>query len=184
MLDHATQLDVDHVVALKEAWDSGANDWEHGRLRNLLTGPCEGATLDEGLPVRPPPPVTTTTLSTSTTVVAGDADVVIANIVYDAPGNDVEYNNSEYVVLTNTGSGTADGGSWWLVDEKDHRITIPSSYSIAPGGELRVYTGPGDSTATRYFDGRGQAIWNNSGGDTAELFSDANVQIDEYSHSS
>ena len=25
-LDQATQLDVDHVVALKEAWDSGAND--------------------------------------------------------------------------------------------------------------------------------------------------------------
>jgi hypothetical protein len=132
-LDHSTQLDVDHVVALKEAWDSGGNEWttlrresfandlddphsliavssssnqskgaadpsnwlpdnpddrcryivawvivksrwelsmdesEHGRIRNLLTGPCEGATLDEGLPIRPSPPITTTT-SASTTV--------------------------------------------------------------------------------------------------------------------
>ncbi len=185
-LDHATQLDVDHVVALKEAWDSGANDWttfrreafandfddphaliavssssnqekgaadpsnwlpdnpddqcryivawvivkarwelsmdesEHGRIRNLLTGPCEGATLDEGLPVRPPPPVTTTTSLTPTTVVEGEADVVIANIVYDAPGNDVVFSDSEYVVLRNDGSGTADVGGWRLVDIADH----------------------------------------------------------------
>ncbi len=235
-LDHATQLDVDHVVALKEAWDSGANDWdtarreafandlndphaliavssssnqskgaadpsnwlpdnpddqcryivawvivkarwelsmdqsEHGRIRYLLTGPCEGSTVEEGLPVRPAPPVTTTTSSTSTTVIAGTSDVVIANIVYDAPGNDVEYNNSECVVLKNTSNTTSDVGGWRLVDLKDHTITIPSGYMIPGGQTLRVYSGPGDSNSSRYFAGLGQAIWNNSGGDTAFLY--------------
>jgi len=249
-LDKASQLDVDHVVALKEAWDSGAKEWdtnrreafandlddphaliavssssnqqkgaadpsnwlpenpddrcryivawvivkarwelfmdqsEHGRIRNLLQGPCEGATIEEGLPVRPPPPVTTSTSSTSTTVISGMSDVVIANIVYDAPGNDVVYNDSEYVVLRNDGSGTADVGGWRLVDLKDNTIIIPSNYVIAPGGELRVYTGPGDSTSTRYFEGRGQAIWNNSGGDTATLFNSAGETVDTYSYSS
>jgi len=248
-LDNATQLDVDHVVALKEAWDSGANDWdtvrreafandlddphaliavsssnqskgaadpsnwlpdnpddqcryivawvivkalwelsmdesEHGRIRNLLTGPCEGTTIEDGLPVRPPSPVTTITSSSATTVIAGSSDVVIANIVYDAPGNDVVFNDSEYVVLRNDGSGTADVGGWWLVDIADHQINIPSGYSIAAGGTLRVYTGPGDSTATRYFDGRGQAIWNNSGGDTATLYDESGMTIDTYSYSS
>ena len=137
---------------------------EHGRIRNLLTGPCEGATLGEGLPLRPPPPVTTTPSSTSTTVISGTSDVVIADIVYDAPGNDVVFNDSEYVVLRNDGTGTAEVGGWSLVDLADHRIFIPFGYSIPPGGRLRVYTGPGDSTTTRYFAGRGQAIWNNSGG--------------------
>ena len=249
-LDNATQLDVDHVVALKEAWDSGANDWdtarreafandlddphaliavssssnqskgaadpsnwlpdnpddqcryivawvlvkarwelsvdesEHGRIRNLLTGPCEGATIQDGLPVRPPPPATTTTSSTSTTVVSGNADVVIANILYDAPGNDVVYNDSEYVVLRNDGTGSADVGGWRLVDLADHVIIIPSVYSIPPGETLRVYTGPGDSTADRYFDGRGQAIWNNSGGDTASLFDGSGQIVGTYSYSS
>ena len=117
-------------------------------------------------------------------MVEGDADVVIANIVYDAPGNDVVYNDSEYVVLSNTGTGTADVGGWWLVDIADHRITIPSGYAIPPGGTLRVYTGPGDSTTDRYFDGRGQAIWNNSGGDTATLLDDSGDTIDTYSYSS
>jgi len=249
-LDHATQLDVDHVVALKEAWDSGANDWttlrreafandlddphaliavssssnqskgaadpsnwlpdnlddqcryivawvivkarwelsmdegEHGRIRNLLEGPCEGATVNDGLPVRPPPPVTTTTSFTSATVIPGTSDVVIADIVYDAPGNDVVYNDSEYVVLRNDGSETADVGGWQLVDIADHQINIPFGYSIPPGGTLRVYTGPGDSTATKYFDGLGQAIWNNSGGDTATLFNSSNQVVDQYSYSS
>ena len=249
-LDHADQLNVDHVVALKEAWDSGAKEWdparrvafgndltspltliavssssnqdkgdadpsnwlppneadvcryitawvvikaewgllmdesEHGRIRNLLEGPCQGATIDDGLPVWPTPPVATTTSSTSTTVVGGTADVTIADIVYDAQGNDVVFNDSEYLVLLNDGSGTADVGGWRITDIADHQIIIPLGYAIAPGGTLRVYTGPGDSTTTRYFAGLGQAIWNNSGGDTATLFDASNGVVDTYSYSS
>ena len=36
----------------------------------------------------------------------------------------------------------------------------------------------------RYFAGRGQAIWNNSGGDTAALFNSSNEAVDTYSYSS
>ncbi len=117
-------------------------------------------------------------------MIEGDAEVTIANIVYDAPGNDVVYNDSEYVVLRNDGTGTVSMGGWSLTDIADHQINIPPGYAIPPGGTLRVYTGPGDSTATRYFDGRGQAIWNNSGGDTATLFNSSNVTVDSYSYSS
>ena len=110
--------------------------------------------------------------------------MTIKDIVYDAPGNDVVYNDSEYVVLRNDGSGTADVGGWRLVDIADHQIILPSGYSIPPGGTLRVYTGPGDSTTASYFAGRGQAIWNNSGGDTATLFNSSDQTVDSYSYSS
>jgi hypothetical protein len=248
-LTDAGQLQIDHVVALKEAWDSGAKEWdnstreafandldspeliavssssnqskgdadpsnwipenpgdqcryivavvvvkaqwglsmdesEYGGIRNLLRGPCEGATVSDAVPVRPPPPPVTTTSSTTTTFVSSSSEVVIATIVYDAPGNDVVYNDSEYVVLHNQGSGTADVGGWSLTDLANHQINIPSGYSIAPGGDLRVYTGPGDSTPTRYFAGFGQAIWNNSGGDTATLFNSSNQPVDSYSYNS
>ncbi len=249
-LDHGDQLNVDHVVALKEAWDSGAKDWdtarrvafandltksltliavssssnqdkadadpsnwlppnendvcryiaawvviktewdlsmdesEHGRIRNLLQGPCEGTTVSDAQVVHPTRPVPTTTTAGTTTTVAGSAEVIIANIRYDAPGNDVEYNDSEYVLLRNDGTGTADVGGWSLEDEAEHVITIPSGYLIQPGGELRVYTGPGDDTAHRYFAGRGQAIWNNSGGDTATLTDASGKFVDSYSYSS
>ena len=248
-LDHARQLNVDHVVVLKEAWDSGAKDWdparrvafgndltspltliavssssnqdkgdadlsnwlprsddvcryvaawvviktdwglsmdqsEHGRIGNLLEGQCAGTAVSDAVPVWPTPPVTTTTTPATTTTVAGSAVVVIANIRYDGPGNDVVFGDSEYVLLRNDGDGTADVGGWLIEDEADHVIAIPSGFLIQPGGELRVYTGPGDDTDTRYFAGRGQAIWNNSGGDTATLRDRNETVIDTYSYNS
>ena len=150
----------------------------------MLEGKCQGETVADGLPVRPGSPIPTTTSSTSTTIIAGSSAVTIANIVYDATGNDVVYNDSEYVVLQNTGTGTADVGGWRLTDLANHQISLPVSYSIPPGGTLRVYTGPGDSSADRYFAGRGQAIWNNSGGDTASLLNSSNQIVDTYSYTS
>lgn len=113
-----------------------------------------------------------------------EAPLGIADIVYDAPGNDVEFNNSEFVVLRNNGTGTVELGGWALEDEANHTITIPSGYMIAPGAELRVYTGPGDDNTDKYFDGRGQAIWKNTGGDTATLSDASGQTIDTYSYSS
>jgi hypothetical protein len=249
-LDHARQLQVDHVVALKEAWDSGARDWdpsrrvafgndltsqntliavsssanqdkgdadpsnwlppneddvcryiaawvvikatwelsmdpsEHGRIGNLLEGQCRGTTVADAAVTYPTPPSTTTTSTTPTSTVAGSTDVVIANIRYDGPGNDVEFGDSEYVLIRNDGTGTADVGRWSLEDEAGHVITIPSGYVIQPGGELRIYSGPGDNTATSYYEGLGQAIWNNAGGDTATLRSSAGETVDSFSYSS
>jgi len=248
-LDHARQLEVDHVVALKEAWDSGARDWdntqrtafgndldspltlravssasnqakggadpsnwlpdnpddvcryvaawvviktewalsmdqsEHGRIRNLLQGECAGTTVADAQVVPPTPPATTIS-TTASTAGGGSTSVVIARLVYDGPGNDVEYGDSEYVLLRNTGTDAADVGGWSLADEAGHVITIPAGYTIQPGGELRVYSGPGDNTPTAYYEGLGQAIWNNSGGDTATLKDTAGQVIDTHSYSS
>lgn len=249
-LDDARQLQVDHVVALKEAWDSGAREWdpsrriafgndlsspltliavssssnqakgdadpsnwltpneddicryiaawvgikatwelsmdpsEHGRIGNLLEAQCEGTTVADAAVTYPTPPSTTTTSTTPTSTVAGSVDVVIANIRYDGPGNDVEFGDSEYVLLHNHGTGTADVGLWSLEDEAGHVITIPSGYVIQPGGELTIYSGPGNDTATSYYEGLGQAIWNNSGGDTATLRDASGQTVDSYSYSS
>jgi hypothetical protein len=248
-LDDARQLQVDHVVALKEAWDSGARDWdrsrrvaygndltspltliavssssnqakgdadpsnwlpenpddvcryvaawvvikttwdlsmdesEHGRIRNLLEDECEGTTVEDAELAYPTPPSTTTT-PVPTSTVAGSADVIIADIRYDGPGNDVEFGDSEYVLLRNNGTGTADVGGWSLEDEANHVITIPTGYVIQPGGELRIYSGPGNDTATAYYEGLGQAVWNNSGGDTATLRNASGATVDGYSYSS
>ena len=249
-LDQGQQLQVDHVVSLKEAWDSGAREWdrsrrvafgndltspltliavssssnqdkgdsdpsnwlppnesdvcryiaawvvikatwelsmdpsEHGRIGNLLESQCEGTTVGGAVVAYPTPPSTTTTTPAPTSTVAGSVEVVIANIRYDGPGNDVEFGDSEYVLLRNDGTGTADVGQWSLEDEAGHVITIPDGYVIQPGAELRIYSGPGDDTATAYYDGLGQAIWNNSGGDTATLRNAAGTTLDSYSYSS
>jgi hypothetical protein len=171
-------------VVIKTNWGLSMDQSEHGRIGNLLEGRCAGTTVADAVPIWPTPPVTTTTTQATTTTVAGLAEVSIATIRYDGPGNDVVYNDSEYVLLRNDGDGTADVGGWSLEDEADHVITIPSGYVIQPGAELRVYTGPGDDTNTKYFEGLGQAIWNNSGGDIATLRNKGGTVIDTYSYNS
>ncbi len=249
-LDEARQIQIDHVVALKEAWDSGARDWddfrrigfgndltspltliavssssnsakgdadpsnwlpeneddvcrylaawvvikttwelsmdesEYGRIRNLLLVECWGTTVEDSVVAYPPAPVTTTTKPSTPTTVTGSIDVNISSIRFDGPGNDVEFGDSEYVALRNDGTGTANVGNWTVEDEANHVITIPSWYLIQPGAELRIYSGPGIDTAVAYFEGLGQAIWNNSGGDTATLRDSNGATVDTYSYSS
>lgn len=247
LLSDPTRIEIDHVVALKEAWDSGARDWdvdrrerfandlddswtlvavsgdansakgaadpsnwmppnrgdwcrylsvwvaikarwalsmdesEYGRIRNLLNGTCSGTAMPTGAPTEAdtPPPTTTTT-----TPVTADYPVEITTIVYDTVGNDVVYNDSEYVVLTNSGSVDIDVGGWTVTDRVGHTVTIPDAYTITPGARLRLHSGPGDSTATAYFAGFSQAIWNNSGGDIAELRDSTGALVYTYAYTS
>jgi hypothetical protein len=171
-------------VVIKATWELSMDPSEHGRIGNLLEAQCHGTTVADATVTYPTPPSTITTSTTPTSTVAGSTDVVIADIRYDGPGNDVEFGDSEYVLLRNNGTGTADVGRWSLEDEAGHVITIPSGYVIQPGGELRIYSGPGDNTATSYYEGLGQAIWNNTGGDTATLRNSAGETVDRFSYSS
>lgn len=246
-LTDPTRIEVDHVVALKEAWDSGARGWdpgrrerfandlgdpwtliavsgesnsakgaadpsnwmppnrddwcrylsvwvaikarwalsmdesEYGRIRNLLNGTCAGTTMPDGAPALaadPPPTTTTTTQATA------DHPIVITTIVYDTTGNDVVFDESEYVLLTNAGDDPVDVGGWTVTDRVGHTITIPAGYVIEPGGQLRLHSGPGNSTATAYFAGFSQAIWNNSGGDIAELRDHTGALVYTYAYTS
>jgi hypothetical protein len=110
--------------------------------------------------------------------------VTISDIRWDGPENDVVFGDSEYVELSNTGTGPAEVGGWTVGDEADHVIRIPDRYLIPAGGTLRLYSGPGDDTDEAYFAGFGQAIWNNSGGDTATLRDRSGIVIDSFSYSS
>lgn len=127
---------------------------------------------------------TTTVAVPTTTATVSSTSIRIITIHYDACGNDVEcYNDSEYVELANSASETVDLSGWSITDAKDHTISIPSGYLILAGGRFRIYAGDGDNdTTSRYFDGRTQAIWNNTGGDTATLRDNTGEIIDTYNY--
>lgn len=143
----------------------------------------EAREADRGLWAACPPEPASTTAGTATD---GDVAVTITNIHYDACGNDVEcYNDSEYVELANTTGSVVDLSGWSVVDLKDHRIVIPSGFSIGGEGTFRIYSGAGDNNPVeRYFAGLPQAIWNNSGGDTAFLYDAQGQLVAEHSYSS
>lgn len=92
------------------------------------------------------------------------ANVVIAAVVFDPPGDDLA---GEYVLLGNTGGRPADLSGWTLEDEAGARYTFPA-VTLAPGAELRIWTGAGSDGDGSLYWGRAQPVWNN-GGDTATL---------------
>ena len=115
----------------------------------------------------PPSTATQTPVATDggTTTTPGASGLQVAEVQADAPGDDRENLNGEYVVLENTGSEPLDLSGWTLRDAADHAYTFPDGFTLAPGARVTVHTGSGsDTTLDLYWDS-GSAIWNN-GGDT------------------
>jgi micrococcal nuclease len=114
---------------------------------------------------------------------ASAADIGIADIHYDAPGNDGENLNGEWVEIENRGATLVDLTGWMLKDESaSHRYTFPDGFLLGRGATVTVYTGCGDDTADEvYWCEEGSAVWNNSG-DTAFLSHPSGNIVDTYSY--
>ena len=105
--------------------------------------------------------------------------VEISYVNYDAPGNDYDNLNGEYVTIQNSGSENVDLSGWRLVDAASHTFTFPS-FTLAPGSTVTVYTGSGTNTQTSLYWGSSSPIWNNDH-DTAYLYDSSGELIDSYS---
>ena len=111
----------------------------------------------------------------------------IIEIQADAPGNDQENPNGEWVIFENVGDTEASLSGWSLRDESTrHRYEFPD-VTVAPGQRVRVRTGCGsdDVGSDRielFWCDPEPPVWNN-GGDTAFLL-DFNGSIADYMESS
>ncbi len=112
--------------------------------------------------------------------------LVITHVEYDAPGNDNENLNGEWVDIENRGSTAADLTGWVLKDESaTHRFRFGSGTVLDVGTKMRVFTGCGidivsPSLTEIYWCANG-AVWNN-GGDTAFLLDPEGNIHDEWSY--
>jgi micrococcal nuclease len=99
-----------------------------------------------------------------------DAVLVIAELEYDAPGDDTLNLNEEWVSVRNEGPNPLDLTGWRIRDESaGNRYRFPDSFTLAPGETVRVRSGCGDDSATDLFwCNVGAAVWDNDG-DTAFL---------------
>lgn len=98
-----------------------------------------------------------------------DAELSISTIQYDAPGNDNETLDQEWVEILNQGEGPLLLDGWVLKDESaSYRFEFPVGFILEGGASVRIVTGCGaDTTATLHWCNAG-AVWNNDG-DTAFL---------------
>ncbi|MFT7476559.1 MAG: micrococcal nuclease [Verrucomicrobiales bacterium] len=113
-----------------------------------------------------------------------DAEVVFSEVFENAPGDDRQNPNGEYVILTNEGDADIDLEGWTLRDESTrHRFTFPS-LTVAPNADVQVRTGCGDDDLEAapmqvfWCDPR-PPVWNNDG-DTAFLLDPTGAIADKF----
>jgi len=133
-------------------------------------------------PTSTPTPTATPTATPTPTVTVGPADVRVnpACCQFDAPGNDHDNLNQEYVCFTNWGGSPQNITNWKVRDVANHTYTFPT-FVLAAGASLTLHTGSGTNTATDLYWGSGSAIWNNDG-DTVYLYDSAWNLVDSYSY--
>lgn len=107
-----------------------------------------------------------------------DKGVVIVDARFDAPGNDHNNPNGEWIKIKNKANEVVDLDGYKLTDSDGHVFNFPDTY-IDPGKNLFVYTGQGENNETALYWGSGSAIWNN-GGDTAYLYNEKGELVDTY----
>ena len=105
---------------------------------------------------QPPPPTATPATA------AVEVRIVIGCSQPDAPGNDHNNLNEEYVCLENQGGAPADMTGWTLRDEHGWTYTFPA-FTLAPGARVLVRTACGSDTATDLYWCHKGAVWNNDG---------------------
>lgn len=87
----------------------------------------------------------------------------------DAPGDDGQNLNEEYVCLENITPEPLELAGWQLNDESGKRYVF-QHLRLLPGGRVTLHSGSGTDSAQHLYWGRsGSAVWNNSG-DTLFLY--------------
>lgn len=109
-------------------------------------------------------------------------DLEIAEINADAPGDDNDNKNGEWVTIRSR-SGAADLTGFVLKDESaSHRYTFPDGFVLAEGASVRVFSGCGSNSENQlYWCNSRSAVWNNSG-DTAFLLDPNGNVVDQLSY--
>jgi endonuclease YncB( thermonuclease family) len=113
----------------------------------------------------------------------GSGQVVVdpACCRFDAPGNDNDNKEEEFVCLGNSSGAAVELTGWMVKDEHGWTYTFPT-FTLEPGAKVQVRTGCGSNTSQELFWCKdGTAVWNN-GGDTVFLFDPVGNQVAEYSY--
>jgi micrococcal nuclease len=110
-----------------------------------------------------------------------ETGIKITDIQADAPGNDNDNPNGEWVEMVNEGSAAVNLAGYSLKDAATHIYTFPA-FTLQPRATVRLYSGRGQDDASSLHWGLvGEAVWNNSG-DSAFLRDSEGNLVDSYSY--
>jgi len=89
--------------------------------------------------------------------------VYISATRFDAPGDDRQNLNDEWVRLTNRGDGWVLLAGWTLSDTTGSQPYVFPAYVLMPGSSVTVHSGRGTMNDTSLFMGLDAPLWRNTG---------------------
>jgi micrococcal nuclease len=105
----------------------------------------------------------------------------IMHIEADAPGDDRQNPNGEWIEIANQGHETVQLRGYTLKDEANHIYTF-ADFSLGAGASFRLFSGQGQNTATMLYWGLvGESVWNNEA-DAAFLRDEGGALVDSYAY--
>jgi competence protein ComEC len=108
------------------------------------------------------------------------SSVNISAVQFDAPGDDRQNMNNEWVRLTNRGDGLVLLAGWTLSDRTGSHPYVFPAFVLMPKSSVTIYSGSGKMNDSSLFMGLDTPIWNNSG-DVATLKDGSGTIIDQRS---
>lgn len=150
---------------------------EHGTVTATTNGTAWDVSTRHGAPRQE----MATGDDASDTNTSSPPPVTVLEVHADAPGNDREALDQEWVRIGNPTNASVDLSGWQIEDEAGHAYPFPWNTTIAAGADLTVHTGHGRDNATDLFWDRDQPVWNNDG-DTASLYAPEGELVDEHTY--
>jgi competence protein ComEC len=108
------------------------------------------------------------------------SSVYISAVQFDAPGDDRQNLNNEWVRLTNRGDGPVLLAGWTLSDKTGSGPYVFPAFVLMPQSSVTIYKGSGRMNDTSLFMGLDTPIWGNTG-DMATLKDGGGTIIDRKS---
>lgn len=178
-----------------ETNDQGIGTVTTPRVRTLTTGmttpspvftlptlpvdipvPLPSFTLPESLPANLTIPVPLLTVPR----IGNASSVYISALQFNAPGDDRQNLNHEWVRLTNRGDGPVLLAGWTLSDKTGSHPYVFPAFVLMPESSVTIYSGWGRMNDTALFMGLDAPLWGNTG-DVATLKDGGGTIIDQRS---
>ncbi len=112
---------------------------------------------------------------------AADVPLKIITIHANAPGNDNENPNGEWIEIANQGAQPVQLRGYTLKDAANHIYTF-GNFTVNPNSSFRLYSGSGpDNAQNLYWGFTDDSVWNNDS-DSAFLRDAAGALVDSYAY--
>lgn len=112
---------------------------------------------------------------------SSDVALKIVHIQADAPGDDRENPNGEWIEIANQGNEAVQMQGYTLKDEANNIYTF-GDFTVQPGAGFRLFSGQGRNSNTELYWGFvGQSVWNNNS-DAAFLRDAQGALVDTYAY--